>query len=763
MLAFSVLFVFISALAIALPAGRLRGGAGWWLAILPAGLFVYYASLLPGAANGGAEFFTRPWAAEFGASFSFRADGLSLLFAMLISGIGTLVVIYAGGYLDGNENLRRFYAWLLFFMGAMLGVALSDNLILLFVFWELTSLSSFMLIGFEHEREQARASALQALLVTGSGGLALLAGIVLLGQAGGTYEISALLSGGTAVHSSPYYLPALTLILLGAFTKSAQFPFHFWLPNAMEAPTPVSAYLHSATMVKAGVYLLARLNPVLGGTDAWMYAVGGIGALTMLVGGYLALSQTDLKRLLAYSTVSALGTLTMLIGLGTIHALEAAVVLLLAHGLYKGALFLVAGALDHETGTRDVTQLGGLFRVMPVTAIAAGIAALSMAGLPPLFGFISKELIYETGLEGGIWLTAGIALMGLFNVFAAGVAGVGPFWGGKIETPKKPHEAPIRLWFGSALLAGLSVYLGIFPGGIASLMVSPAASGAVGEAVKVKLALWHGVNTAFLLSIGTVIAGIGLFAARNPVRSALQKLEWKWGPARLYDLSLDGLMSLARGQTRILQSGYMRYYLLIIAGTVVAGGGYALFRAAGINLHFDLSGARFYEAALAVLIVAAALAAVITPSRLGAIAALGAAGYSIALIYVVFGAPDLAMTQFAIESLTVILFVLAFYHLPKFQQLSPRPSRIRDIVVALLAGALMTLLVMAAVAVQIAEPISTYFVENALPLAHGRNIVNVILVDFRGMDTLGEITVLGIAAIGVHALLKLRKGRGRDQ
>jgi multicomponent Na+:H+ antiporter subunit A len=372
-------------------------------------------------------------------------------------------------------------------------------------------------------------------------------------------------------------------------------------------------------------------------------------------------------------------------------------------------------------------------------------------------------LIYETGLESGARLTAAIVLMGLFNVFVAGVVGIGPFWGGKIKTPKKPHEAPISLWLGPALLVGLSVYLGIFPSAAASLMVSPAASGAAGEAVKVKLALWHGVNTAFLLSIGTVVAGIGLFAVRNPMRSALQKLEWKWGPARLYDLSLDGLMSLARGQTRILQSGYMRYYLLTIAATVVAGGGYTLLRAVGINLYFDLSDVRFYEAALAILIVAAALAAVATPSRLGAIAALGAAGYSIALIYVVFGAPDLAMTQFAIESLTVILFVLAFYHLPKFQQLSPRRSRIRDIVVALLAGSLMTLLVMAAVTAQIAEPISRYFVENAVPLAHGRNIVNVILVDFRGIDTLGEITVLGIAAIGVYALLKLRRGRGRDQ
>jgi multicomponent Na+:H+ antiporter subunit A len=347
--------------------------AGWFLAVLPAGLTLYFISLLPSAAAGAPLAFSSEWVAELGLVLSFRADGLGLLFALLISGVGTLVFVYAGGYLKGNPNLGRFYAWLAVFMAAMIGVALSDNILLLFVFWELTSISSYMLIGFEHERESARFSALQAFLVTGAGGLALLAGLLLLGSAGGTFELSELLTQGEVLRTSPFYLPAVILVLLGAFTKSAQFPFHFWLPNAMEAPTPVSAYLHSATMVKAGVYLLARMGPALNGTDLWFYAVGGVGAVTMLIGGYLALTQTDLKRLLAYSTVSALGMLTMLIGLGSHYALEAAVVLLLAHSLYKGALFLVAGALDHETGTRDVTQLGGLFPRMRLTAVAGGL------------------------------------------------------------------------------------------------------------------------------------------------------------------------------------------------------------------------------------------------------------------------------------------------------------------------------------------------------------------------------------------------------
>jgi multicomponent Na+:H+ antiporter subunit A len=592
----------------------------------------------------------------------------------------------------------------------------------------------------------------------------MLAGIILLGQMGGTLELSALLAGGTAVQSHPMFLPALILILLGAFTKSAQFPFHFWLPNAMSAPTPVSAYLHSATMVKAGVYLLARLNPVLGGNDIWFYTVGGVGLVTMLAASYLSFLQTDLKRLLAYSTLSALGTMTMLIGLGTPLALKAAIVLLFAHALYKGALFLVAGAIDHETGTRDVTQLGGLFRALPITGTAVGISALSMAGLPPLFGFIAKEVVYETGLEFNPWLMAGIIFMGLSTVFVAGVVGVGPFFGRKTETPKKPHEAPFSMWLGPVLLTALSLLVGLFPGVVSSLMVSPAVSSVAGEAVKVKLVLWHGVNTAFLLSLGTVATGIVLFLAANPLRSALQKVEWKWGPAYFYKLSLDGLLSLARVQTHVLQSGALRNYILIIVLCVTLGGGYALFRIPGLDIFpQQISDVKFYEAAIAALILGSAIAAVLSPSRLGAVAALGAAGTGVALIFLQFGAPDLAITQFAIEALTVILFVLAFYHLPKFTELSSRRVRIRDAAIALLAGALMTTLVLAAVNVHIADSISTFFVENSLPLAHGRNIVNVILVDFRGMDTMGEITVLGIAAIGVYALLKLRKKKGREQ
>lgn len=761
-IALAVLSGFGLALAAPFLSRRLKNTAGWVLAVLPAGLTLYFANLLPRAAAEQPASFLSSWAPDLGLFFSFRADGLGLLFALLISGIGTLVIVYAGGYLKGNPNIGRFYAWLLVFMAAMLGVALADNALLLFVFWELTSLSSFILIGFEHERESARAAALQALLVTGTGGLALLAGLLLLGLAGGTLELSILLGQGDILRASPYYVPALILILLGAFTKSAQFPFHFWLPNAMEAPTPVSAYLHSATMVKAGVYLLARLSPALAGTDLWLYAVGGIGAVTMLAGGYLALAQTDLKRLLAYSTVSALGMLTLLIGLGSQLALKATVVLLLAHGLYKGALFLVAGALDHETGTRDVTQLGGLFPKMRLTAVTAGLAALSMAGLPPLFGFISKELTYEAALEFGPWLTAAIVAAGLFFVFVAGIVGIGPFWGRKTETPKSAHEAPPSMWIGSLTLAGLSLLIGLFPGSVSRLLVSPALSAAAGQVTSVKLALWHGVNPAFILSVITVLAGVGLYAVRVPLRSGLSRLTWSRGPAFLYERSLDSLNALARGQTQFLQSGYLRYYLLTILLAATGLAGFTLFTQGGLHWPSEVTDIRFYELALGGLILVAAFAATISWSRLGAVAALGAAGYGVALIYLLFGAPDLAMTQFLIESLTVILFVLAFYHLPHFAQLTPKRSRLRDLLVALFVGGLMTALVLSMVGVQLHPSIADYFVENSLPVAHGRNIVNVILVDFRGIDTLGEITVLGIASIGVYALLKLRLDKTKD-
>jgi multicomponent Na+:H+ antiporter subunit A len=745
-----------------------RGAAGWILALLPLAIAADLARRI-GAVEAG-EVFTHqlPWIPSLGVQLSFRLDGLSLLFALLISGIGALILIYAGGYLAGHPLQGRIYCYLLLFMGSMLGVVLADNVITLFVFWELTSLTSYLLIGFDHDREKARWAALQALLVTGAGGLVLLAGLILLGQVGGSLELSELLERGGVVRSHSLYLPILLLVLGGAFTKSAQFPFHFWLPNAMEAPTPVSAYLHAATMVKAGIYLLARLSPVLGGTEVWHYTVAGAGATTMLLGAVMAISQTEYKRVLAYSTVSALGTLTLLLGLDTVLSTQAAVVFLLVHAMYKGALFLIAGEVDHETGERDLTRLGGLQAAMPITAAAALLAALSMAGLPPLLGFISKELLYEAKLQApqaAALVTGAGVLANILMVALAGIVGLQPFFGRRQETPKFPHEAPVALWLGPAVLAMLGLFTGLFPGYFAEPLVLAAIGAMHPEPSVVKLALWHGLNPVLALSVATVAAGVGVFFARKRLRQAMAALDAAipFGPARGYDQTLAGMLGLAGLQTRLLQSGYLRYYLLLIIGATIGLAGGAFFLRSELIGAGKISDVRFYEGALALLILLGAYAAVRSQSRLGAVAALGVVGYGVALFYVLYGAPDLAMTQFLVETLLVVLFVLVLHHLPRFAALSPQPARVRDVIFSVAAGALMTLMVLAAQTAEHTRHLSRYFAESSLPLAHGRNVVNVILVDFRGLDTMGEITVLGVAGVGVYALLKLRAREGRGE
>jgi multicomponent Na+:H+ antiporter subunit A len=742
--------------------GRRR--TGWIISLVPLAFFVYFASLIPDVSAGEVLTPAYAWVPSMGVNLSFYLDGLSLLFALIVSGVGVLVMIFAGGYLEGDPQLGRFYATIVLFMTAMLGVVLSGNLITLFVFWELTSISSFLLIGFKHQYEASRAAALQALLVTGAGGLALFAGLLLLGQAGGSLEFSALLDQGASIRSHDLYLPILILVLAGAFTKSAQFPFHFWLPNAMEAPAPVSAYLHSATMVKAGVYLLARLSPLLGGTTAWQYSVTIVGALTMLLGAALALWQTDLKRILAYSTVSTLGALMLLLGLDTTLSVKAAMVFLIVHALYKGGLFMAAGAVDHETGTRDIEKLSGLARSMPITTVAIGLAAISMAGLPPMLGFIGKELLYEAKLQApraGLFVTVAGVLSNVLLVAVAALISIQPLFERRGETPNPPHRASPSLWLGSVLLALLGLLIGLLPDVIAKSVIAPAVSAARAQPTEVKLALWHGVNPVLLLSVVTVLCGVGVYLARDPLRRLGRRLDvgTRWGPARWYSLGLEGLDSVARVQTRLLQSGYLRYYMLIIVITTFGLAGYTLFsRVEVADLLRWPRDVRFYELVLPGIILAATLVAVRSRSRLVAVAALGAVGYAVALLYVLFSAPDLAMTQFAIETLTVILFVLVLYRLPRFARLTSQRQRSRDALVALAAGGLMTLLVLVATAVPLQSLLSPFFAESSLPLAKGRNIVNVILVDFRGIDTLGEITVLAVAAIGVYALLKLRLG-----
>jgi multicomponent Na+:H+ antiporter subunit A len=764
-LAAAVLSGFVLALAAPAIARALPRMCGWVLALLPLGIAVYLGFQAPALMDGKVLRAGWDWAPGLGLRFSFFLDGLGLLFGLMISGIGALIFVYAGAYMEGHRHLGRLYAYLLMFMGSMLGIVLSDNILTLFIFWELTSVASYLLIGFDNDRAAARAAALQALLTTGLGGLALLGGLVMLGLAGGSFELSALLTEGDALREHAWYVPIALLVMLGCFTKSAQFPFHFWLPGAMEAPTPVSAYLHSSTMVKAGIYLLARLTPALGDTALWTLALTLFGAATMFTGAFLALRETYLKRLLAYSTVSALGTIVMALGVGTDDAIKAALVFILAHALYKGALFLVAGAIDHSTGEKNVEKLGGMWRAMPLLTFAAVVSAISMAGwpLPPLLGFLSKELVLDGVLgveEYGIVLAALLGLSGAFLVLVAYLVGVRPFVGRRLATPHEPHEPGIGLLLGPIVLALLGLAGAVSPR-LAYPIVQPAASAVMGKEASLYLTMWHGWNVALFISLGAAVLGLVLIPLRLGVRRSLAAVGGLFdvGPAAWYSWSLAGILKGAEVQTRFFQNGYLRFYLSITLASAVGLVMYTMLTKAGLPPLHETADVRLYEIGLAAIILLAAIAAARAKARLTAIAALGLVGYSVALVYVLFGAPDLAMTQIAIETLTVILFVLVFYHLPDFRSISAPGSKVRDLAIALGGGAMMTALVLTVTAVDTERAVSTYFSEAAYPLGHGRNIVNVILVDFRVLDTLGELVVLAVAGVGVWTLLRLTPRR----
>jgi multicomponent Na+:H+ antiporter subunit A len=755
----AVLSGFIAALFAPLICRVARLWSGWLLALVPLTLMLYFSRFVMRISNAESMVFTYPWLPSFGIDLTFNLDGLSLLFALIITGIGALVFIYSGGYLAGHPELGRFFAYMLSFMASMLGLVLADNAVVLFTFWELTSLCSYFLIGFDHHRPAARDAALQALLVTGLGGMALLAGVLLMGNIAGTLEISELLSRADSIRGHVLYFPILLLVLGAAFTKSAQVPFHFWLPNAMEAPAPVSTYLHSATMVKAGIYMLARLHPVLGETALWKAVITPVGALTMLTGAYLALVHTDMKRILAYTTIGALGMMVMMLGLDVAISIQAAVVVLLAHALYKGALFLVGGAVSHQTGARDVTAMAGLFKTMPIIAVAGLLAALSSAGVPPQLGFVGKELVYQAlyGEETKGLLLGAMLLTSTAFVAVAGVIGFKPFFGQPGDFPKEPHKPGLSLWLGPVVLAALGLIIGLRPGLIASWLVQPAAAVIEGRLVSVDLALWHGLDYGMLLSLFAFVAGIGLYLCWDSFRSSVSRLDRSslWGPDRWYSLLLVLIAAIARVQTRILQSGHLHFYLLIIIITAIGLLGSSLFQQhlpLGLGRWSDV---RIHELVLAVVILAATLLVVRAKSLITAIVSLGVVGYGVALMFLFFSAPDLAMTQFAIESLSVVLLVLVLFRLPEIQQYSTLAERLRDALPALTLGGLMTILVLSVTALTREARLAPFFAEHSYQDARGLNVVNVILVDFRGLDTMGEITVLSVAGIGVLSLLKL--------
>lgn len=703
--------------------------------------------------NGAVVELTLPWVPYLNLDFVLRLGGVGLLMGLLITGIGALILLYASSYMHGNSQANRLYGYLYGFMFAMTGLVLADHLLLLFVFWELTSITSYLLIGFNCATESARKSALQALLITGLGGMALLAGFILLNIASGTWLLSEMVAGGSLQEHSLY--PAIfVLVVLGAFTKSAQFPFHFWLPNAMAAPTPVSAYLHSATMVKAGVYLLAVMLPTLGGTLAWQVVLCSFGGITLLVAGLSGLQQNDLKRILAATTLAVLGLLVLLLGIGTEKAVLAAMLFLLGHALYKATLFMVAGAVDHETGTRDVRALGGLTRAMPWTAGAALLAACSKMGLPPFFGFIGKEYVYKASTvwdSGGLITAVLIIGNALIFVLAFKVALL-PFWRaspGKL--PKKPHEAPLPMLLGPILLSSLGFVFGVYPA-FSEPLISTAQDASLGYHAHIHIALWHGINLPLLLSVVTVSLGVILIFLNKKAAALLAGARLP-SAEQAYNLMFDFTLRLAAWQTRMLQSGLLRNYLLIIILTTALLVSGKLWRFGGVELPPVDSSTSFQVWAVGILMFVAVFAAIISSTRLTALISLGVVGYGVAFLFAEFSAPDLAITQILVETLTVALFAWVVLRLPEISRKGAARRRYFDATVSICCGLLITVLVLKSMALDFAPSISTTLVEWSLEKANGANVVNVILVDFRALDTWGEITVLAIAAIGVWSLL----------
>ncbi len=763
---FALFLPFLAACVAPALTRALGHNAAWLLALAPAFLFAYFAGFVPGASEGDAICGGYDWRPRLGARLSWYLDGLSLTFALLISGIGTLIVLYAGGYLKGHVHQGRFFSFILMFMGAMQGLVVADSFLTLFVFWELTSITSFLLIGFDHSREASRRAAVQALIVTGAGGLSLLAGLLVTGAATGTGELSALLASGDMIRESPLYLAALLLLLGGAFTKSAQVPFHFWLPNAMEAPTPVSAYLHSATMVKAGVYLVMRLNPAFGETIAWETILPIFGGATLLTGGLLAVRQTDLKLMLAYTTVASLGLLVMLTGFGSEKAIEAAVLYLIAHSMFKGALFMVAGLIDHEAGTRDVTKLGGLRSAMPITFAAAVVAAISMGGLPPLFGFLAKEEIYAAlgFADGWTTLLTIVAIAGNALMFAIGfVVALRPFLGAKVETPKHAHEGPPLLWLGPVLLGLIGLVTAIFSAWSHTHLTDPMASAVLGSPVEAYISLVPHIGLPLLLSLITAAIGIAIYFALAPIRSAMAGLlaAIGWGPDKGFDQLVAGTIRTASAVTRIFQHGHLDRYMTVTFIVIAA----ALLIPPAVFGEFPswpeaFPVLPFYEWAVLGIGVIGLWSVLAASNRLTAIVSLGVQGFSVALIFILMGAPDLGFTQFMVETLSVVILALVMTRL-RLAPADHRPTgeKLLDSAIATACGLGFGLFLLRVTQGEFDATLSQFFSNYSYAIAHGRNIVNVILVDFRGLDTLGEIAVVMVAGLSILALIRIRYRR----
>ncbi|MBJ7556755.1 monovalent cation/H+ antiporter subunit A [Marinomonas spartinae] len=738
-----------------------RTACAFLTAVLPALTLFLVLSHTEAIFHGERFFASIPWVPAIGLQLAFRLDGLALLFSILILGIGLLVILYARYYLSAKDSIGKFYAYLILFMFAMLGVVLSDNLIQLWFFWELTSISSFLLISFWGDKSEARKGARMALTVTGAGGLALLAGLILLGHTVGSYSLQTVLNSGDMIKASSAYPIILVLVLLGAFTKSAQFPFHFWLPNAMAAPTPVSAYLHSATMVKAGIFLMARFYPALADTDLWFMLVSLTGLATFLTGAYIALFQHDLKGLLAYSTISHLGLMTLLLGMGTDLAAVAALFHVINHAIFKASLFMAAGIIDHESGSRDMRQLNGLWKFMPYTATLAMVASASMAGVPLMNGFLSKEMfftetLHQASLGSLSWMVPVLATLGgIFSVaysmrFIHDVF----FNGNPINLPKTPHEPPRYMRVPVEILVALCLLVGIFPSVMVGNLLYAAASATLnGSVPSYSLAIWHGVNFPLLMSIIAMCGGLIVYANRQHLFKFQAQFPTS-DPKLVFESVIQSINQRASQFIALTENGSLQRYAFLTLLLAVVMTTIPLMRlnaTAGLRPEIPVDA---LSITAAVLLCLSGLATVIWHRRrLLSLLTLSVVGLIVSLAFAKFSAPDLALTQLSVEVVTVILLILALFFLPQKTPKESSPRRVvRDLSLAAFVGGTVGTICYALMTRPL-DTISTFFTENSKTGGGGTNVVNVILVDFRGFDTLGEITVLGIAALGIYKLI----------
>ncbi|MEC2234450.1 Na+/H+ antiporter subunit A [Bacillus subtilis] len=766
-----------------------RVHTGWFVLILPVLLFIYFLPMIRMTQSGETLRSVLEWIPSLGINFTVYIDGLGLLFALLITGIGSLVTLYSIFYLSKEkEQLGPFYVYLLMFMGAMLGVVLVDNVMVLYMFWELTSLSSFLLIGYWYKREKSRYGAAKSLLITVSGGLCILGGFILLYLITDSFSIREMVHQVQLIAGHELFIPAMILILLGAFTKSAQFPFYIWLPDAMEAPTPVSAYLHSATMVKAGIYVIARFSPIFAFSAQWFWIVSLVGLFTMVWGSFHAVKQTDLKSILAFSTVSQLGMIISMLGVSAaaLHyghteyytvAAMAAIFHLINHATFKGSLFMAVGIIDHETGTRDIRKLGGLMAIMPITFTISLIGTFSMAGLPPFNGFLSKEIFFTSMLR--------VTHFDLFNVQTWGVLFPVLAWIGSVFTfiysmkllfktfrgnyqpeqlEKQAHEAPVGMLVPPVILVALAVSLFFFPNILSYSLIEPAMNSiyptllAGHEKFHVHISQWHGVTAELLMTAGIVVIGTIGYLSLNKWKGIYKLFPSKLTLNRLYDKLLTLMEKGSYRVTKQYMTGFLRDYLLyIFAGFIILiGGAFAI--KGGFSFKTEgMAKIGVYEIILTLVMISATVATVFARSRLTAIIALGVVGYTLALFFVIFRAPDLALTQLVIETISVALFLLCFYHLPKLRlKTKTRTFRMTNFIISLGVGIIVTLLGIASSSQRTKDSIASFFVKHSHDLGGGDNVVNVILVDFRGFDTMFEITVLTIAALGIYSMIKTK-------